>query len=115
MTDWFSGKTNGLSVEAFNSRVTRYSTCHKGFLEGAQNLRRATHGIRILDLHARLDRFGVRAPLVFVDFPLISRMGAQMRGDPLRHGVLAPKTAGLVHLFAKHFRRSKQGLEQAGR
>ena len=81
-------------------------------LKRAENLRRAADGIRVLDFHARFNGFGVRTPLVLVNFLLKFRMRPQMRGDARGNQGLPAKTARLVNLLAQHFRRRPERLKQ---
>ena len=52
------------------------------FLERAENLRRATQGIRILDFGARIDGLWARATLVLDNAPRLFRMRAHGIADP---------------------------------
>jgi hypothetical protein len=82
------------------------------FLKRPEDLRRATHGIWVLNLHARLHRLGVGTPRVLVNFAAEPRVRAQMLCHAVGDRGLPAKAARYVNLFAKNFWRCRQRLEQ---
>ena len=84
------------------------------FLNRPENLRCATHRVRVLDFDTGVHRLGVRAPLVLVNLVLVVGMRAQEIGNPRGCGRLPVETARAMHLFAQHFGRCEQRLKQTG-